>query len=448
MSQSIAVVGLDFRTAAIEIREQLALAGCALEEALQHLAMGRAGNAAAAMRARETVILSTCNRLEFYLLAIDEAAARAAVSDYLHEARGIPSERLAGHLYCRTGERAVEHLMRVATGLESMILGEPQILGQVSRAYEQAREAGACGAVLSHLFAAALRCGKRAHCETEIGAHTTSLSHAAADLLAGELLGPSRVLIVGAGEMAGLAAQAVRDHCAGELRFVNRSQAHAETLAERFGGAALAWRDLRAGLAWADAVVSATGAPHVVVLRGDVEAALAERGDRPLLLVDLALPRDIDPAVDALPRVRCYDLDRLNVTLEENRAKRAAAAPAAEGIVREERAAFCRWLRSLDAVPTVVDLRARAEQVASAELERTLRRLDPRDERLARELDCMAHRIINKLLHEPTVRLKSEAESGNGALYRQAVRELFDLSEVCPCERDTSLETVGATEHE
>jgi glutamyl-tRNA reductase len=317
--------------------------------------------------------------------------------------------------------------MRVASGLESMILGEPQILGQVGRAYEQARAAGACGAVLSHLFAAALRCGKRGHCETEIGAHTTSLSHAAADLLAGAQPCPGRVLIVGAGEMAGLAAQAVRDHGAGELRFVNRSQAPAQALAARFGGAALPWRELRAGLAWADAVVSATGAPHVVILREDVAASLAERGSHPLLLIDLALPRDVDPAVETLPGVRCFDLDRLNVTLEENRAKRAAAAPTVEAIVREERDAFCRWLRARAAVPTVVDLRARAEQVAAAELERTLRRLDPDDDRLARELDCMAHRIINKLLHEPTVRLKAEAEAGNGAHARELLRELFDL---------------------
>ena len=441
MTQTIAVVGLDFRTAAIEIREQLALSGCALDEALRHLAGGAVNGTGSRPRrpAPETVILSTCNRLEFYLLSPDEGTALARVAAYLETARGIPARRLAGHLYCRSGEAAVEHLMRVAGGLESMILGEPQILGQVSRAYAEARDAGCAGPLLSHLFAAALRCGKRAHSETEIGAHTASLSHAAADLLADRLPRGSRVLVVGAGEMAALAAQAVRDHAVGELTFVNRSQGPADALAARFGGHVEPWSRLRDALIETDAVVSATGAPHVVITADDVVAALAARRGRELLLVDLALPRDVDPAADDLPGVRCYDLDRLNCAVAENRAKRAAAAPAVEAIVAEECAAFMRWLAGRAVAPTVVDLRLKAQVVAASELARTLRRLDPDDERLARELDCMAHRIVGKLLHEPTVRLKAEAANGNGVAYAAALRALFAL-EPDPCRDETDQE--------
>lgn len=432
MTSSIVMVGLNFRTAAIQIREQLALTGCALDAALEHLAGTypiRQGRTAARLDAPEAVILSTCNRLEFYLVTADVTAAVAAVTRYLGDAHDIPQERLCGHLYVKAGPEAVEHLLRVAGGLESMILGEPQILGQVSRAYAQAHAAHTSGPILSHLFHTALRAGKRAHCETGIGENTLSLSHAAADLLTEQLpsFAKSRVLIVGAGEMAVLAAQAVRDHGAGSLAFANRTLASAEELAGRFGGAAHPWGELRKLLAWADAVISATGAPHIVITAADVAAALPEREGRPLLLIDLALPRDVDPAVNQLPGVRCYDLDGLNATLAENRARRSACIPAVEAIVEEEAARFQRWLAARAAAPTVSQLHERAHLVAEREMTRTLRRLDPNDEHLAHEIELLTHRLVRKLLHEPTVRLKAQAADGDGVIYREAVEELFAL---------------------
>lgn len=432
MTLSITLVGLNFRSAAIEIREQLALSGCALDAALEHLARPwsvRARHRAATLDAAEAVIVSTCNRLEFYLLETDAEKAVATVTAYLEGAHRIAQGRLAGHLYVKTGGEAVEHLLRVASGLESMILGEPQILGQVSRAYQQAHAARTAGPVLSHLFHTALRTGKRAHSETGIGEFTLSLSHAAADLLAEQLpcLGASRVLIVGAGEMAVLAGQAVRDHGVRSLAFANRSLDGALELACRFGGEAHPWSELRHLLVWADAVITATGAPHVVITLDEVTAVLPARPNRPLLFIDLALPRDVDPLVDQLAGVQCYDLDKLNATLEENRARRGANVPAVEAIVAEESEGFLRWLRARAAAPTVAQLHEKAHNVAEREIARTLRRLDPDDEHLARELELLTHRIVRKLLHEPTVRLKAQAANGDGVVYREAVEALFAL---------------------
>ncbi len=264
------------------------------------------------------------------------------------------------------------------------------------------------GPVLSHLFHAALRTGKRAHAETGIGEFTLSLSHAAADLLAEQLpsLGQSRVLVVGAGEMAVLAGQAVRDHGVGTLAFANRSLDGAQELACRFGGEAHPWSELRSLLEWADAVISATGAPHVVITFDDVAAAQVGRGGRPLLFIDLALPRDVDPLVNELEGIQCFDLDKLNATLEANRARRSANVPAVETIVAEEAGGFLRWLRARSAAPTVAQLHEKARCVAEREIARTVRRLGPDDEHLAHELELMTHRIVRKLLHEPTVRLR------------------------------------------
>ena len=432
MTLSIALVGLNFRTAAIEIREQLALTGCALDSALEHIAGPRAAckdRRTPRPDGPEAVVLSTCNRLEFYLAAIDEEAAVDAVIDYLGNDHGISADRIRGHLYVKQGNDAVEHLLRVTSGLESMVLGEPQILGQVGRAFEYARAAGKSGPVLSHLFGTALRTGKRAHRETGISESTLSLSHAAADLLAEQLpsLGSSRVLIVGAGEMALLAAQAVRDHGAGDLAFINRTLDAAQELAGRFGGSAYPWSELRRLLGWGDAVISATGAPHTVITRADILEARPEGETRPMLLIDLALPRDIDPSVKDLAGIRCYDLDGLNATLEQNRARRMSCVPAVEAIVAEEADGFLRWLRARSAAPTVAQLHEKARCVAEQEMARTLRRLHSDDERLAHEIELMTHRIVMKLLHEPTVRLKAQAEGGDGVFYREAVEELFAL---------------------
>ena len=359
-----------------------------------------------------------------------------AIERYLAQLHNVTPEAIHRQLYFREGFATAEHLMRVAAGLDSMILGEPQILGQVAQALTEAQVTGACGPTLSHLFSQALHCGKRARTETVIGSYTTSISHAAAQLAADTLGGlrASHALVLGAGEMAELAAVAFQQHGAASITCINRTQARADRLAERVNGRAVGWSSLVDELAAADVVVAATGAPHAVVMQDDVRAALALRngshGGRPLLLIDIALPRDIEVTVEQLPGVQRYDIDHLRDTVDANLARRVAAVPAVEQIVEAEAGAFLEWLDGRQVVPALIELRRKAELMAGVELERTLRRLehlDGADPRVEHEVVYLAHRIINKLLHEPTVRLKAQAANGNGAAYAHVLQELFAL---------------------
>jgi glutamyl-tRNA reductase len=286
--------------------------------------------------------------------------------------------------------------------------------------------------VLSHLFSHALHCGKRARTETAIGSHTISISHAAA-LMAEQKLGSlarRHALVIGAGEMAELAAMALRQHGIASITCVNRTQERAERIAERVGGSALAWPQLEEALLHTDMVISATSAPHIILPADQVAAIQARRGERPLLLLDIALPRDIDIAVDGVAGVQRYDIDHLRDAIDANLARRQAAIPDVEHIIEGEAACYLYWLNERKVVPALVELRRRAEEVARAELERTLRRIEHRsgqDELVEQEVAQLAHRIVAKLMHMPTVRLKAQAAHGNGAAYAQVLEELFAL---------------------
>lgn len=436
MTPSILLVGLDFHTAPIDLREHVALAGDDLAGALCSL------HAVAA----EAVIVSTCNRLEFYLVTKCAEQGQDAIEVQLTARSGMDASTFRPHIYVKHDGEAMRHLLAVASGLESMILGEPQILGQIGRAYIDAHDAQTTGPVLSRLFHQAQHCGKRARTETGIGSQVVSLSHAAADLVSEWLVatpsripnprrcGSAQVLIVGAGEMARLAAQALRCHDATSLVFVNRTLSHAEALAKGYGGEAYAWKALPALLQEVDAVICATGAPGLVVTREAVAVALPCRTGRPLLLVDLALPRDIEPAVGELPGVVLHDLDGLNEQVEAARNEREAARPQVEAIIDEELAALSHRLQEVGAVPVITALRARARQAAEAETRRTLDKLGTDDPRVAREIEYLTHRLINKLLHEPTVKLKQRTVEG--ARYDELVRDLFCLDEGCRSSED------------
>lgn len=427
---TIILVGLNHRTTPVELREQLSLAGCGLTMALEELdqAIRLKGRHE---QLREAVILSTCNRLEVYAVADGEKAGQAAIEDFLSQLQGIPLAELQPHLYFMTDHDAVAHLMRVASGLDSMILGEPQILGQVSQAIGDARQAGVSGPLLSHLFAQATHAGKRARAETDISRHTTSVSHAAA-LLAQEKVGDlaeKQIVLIGAGEMAEVAAQALQARGAGEIVCINRTFSRAEALAGKIGGRSVNWYHLPEALAQADVVITATGAPHTIIYASDVEKVILQREERPLLFVDIAVPRDVEEEVDRLPGVIRYDIDDLQLTLDENLAQRQAAIPAVEAIVREEVDAFVEWARSRQVAPVITDLRRRAAEIASAEVDVALRRLDGLNAHEHEIINRLAHRIVNKLLHEPTMILKAQAADGNGYAYAHAVRELFALGE-------------------
>lgn len=440
---SILLVGLNHRTAGIELRERLAWHGQALDEALG--ALHRLAMPTGSLQ--ELAVLSTCNRLEIYATAENALDGWQSVAGYLKHVCHLPGNLLEEHLYFRQDAAAVAHLMRVAAGLDSMILGEPQILGQVADAFATAQARGATGPHLAHLFNQALHCGKRARTETAIGACTTSISHAAAQFAtatSGSLAGRS-VLIVGAGTMAGLAAEAFAHHGATHLHYINRTLARATALAAHAGGRALPWSEMTTALAAADVVVSATSAPHLVLGQEEIAAALAARraaGNRqPLVLIDIALPRDVDPAVDRLEGVQRYDIDHLRGAVDVNLARRQAAVPDVEAIVSAETARFLDWQQARRVVPALVELRRHAETVAGAELQRTLRRLshtDGIDQRVEQEVTYLTHRIVAKLLHEPTVRLKAHAASGDGAIYAQMLEELFALAADAGAQEQTS----------
>jgi glutamyl-tRNA reductase len=379
---------------------------------------------------KESVILSTCNRLEIYAVVTGEAEVGwRHLEQFLAGLQGVPEAELHPHLYRLAGHEAIVHLMKVASGLDSMILGEPQILGQVSKAQSEARSAETTGPVLSHLFDLAAHAGKRARTETEIGRHTTSISHAAAQLVTEKMgrLEQIHLLILGAGEMAEVAAQALQSHGATQLSFINRTYSRAEMLAQKFSGRALNWYHLPAALAMADAVVCATGAPHIVIHENDVLSVLPERSGRPLLFVDIGVPRDVEEIVGQLPAVQRYDIDRLQSVVDDNLAQRQAAIPDVESIIGEEVERFESWLQGRQVLPVLLELRRKAKNIAEAELQRNQVVLEEMTPENQKQINKMVHRIVNKMLHEPTVRLKASAAEGNGVEYAHVLRELFDL---------------------
>lgn len=432
---SIIIVGLSHRTAPLELREKLALSVPDLQSAFATWEIKSAIEANHQQPSpiiHEMVILSTCNRLEVYASVNDANAGVRCIEGYLAELQEIPIPELATHLYRYSGDAAIQHLMRVACGLDSMILGESQILGQVARAYEDARNKGMTGAVLSRLFGQATIAGKRARTETHISRHTTSVSHAAALLIMEKINQESaiHVLLIGAGEMAALAAQALKRSDIHNMMFVNRTYERAEVMAHKFGGSARSWFQLQEALIWADAVVCATGAPHIVIDRHLVEAALQQREGRPLVFVDIAVPRDVEAAVGELSGVKIYDIDNLQSVVDANVELRKAAIPQVETIIQQEMARFAEWYHSHQVTPVIKTLHEWAQSIADDEITQTLNRFAPADERTREIVSRMAHRLVNRLLHEPTYRLRIQANEGNGSGYAHAVRELFALHEL------------------
>lgn len=437
---TLILVGLNHRTAPVELREKLSLSVSELQLAYLNL-KDTAGSAMS-----EIVILSTCNRFEIYAETDQDDSVVTHIEQFLSHEQPIIGENLKMHLYVHHADEVVNHLMHVACGLDSMILGESQILGQVTQAFETARQTGMTGSILSHLFAQAIHAGKRARTESSISRHTMSVSHAAV-LLLQDALGQRtdvKVMVIGAGEMASLAAQALKHFGMADLTFINRTYDHAEALAQKFGGKALAWSQLGEGLIQADAVITATNAPHTVIGRQDIEAIQLQRQGRPLLLIDIAVPRDVDENVRELASVRCYNIDELQSVVDGNRELRKAAIPEVERIIQQEMTRFTDWNRGREVTPVIKNLREWAENIADEELDQTLNRLSDADVRTRQIVSRMAHRLVNRLLHEPTSRLQMQASEGNGYGYAQAVRELFALDDVASleCQHDETRCTV------
>jgi glutamyl-tRNA reductase len=414
----IVVVGLNHETAPVAVREALAFPKEALPEALGQL-REQAGLG-------EAMILSTCNRVEVYARATSPCAD--AIAAFLARYHGRPASDVEPHLYCLEGDPAVRHAFRVAASLDSMVLGEPQILGQVREAYEAAEKAGSLGSVLNALRNRSIAAARRARTETAIGRNAVSVSHVAVEL-ARKIFGDLRersVLLVGAGKMSELAArQMVRDGARATV-LGGRTFARAEQLAAALGGRAAPFESLRAELVRADVVISGTGAPGTVIQRADVEAAQALRRGRPLFLIDIAVPRDIDTAVSRVSGVFLYDVDDIRKVAEANLRERRKEASAAEAILDHEVREFLEWRRSLEVVPLLVELRKRADEIRRAEIDKARKRLGPLTAEQENALEAATAAIVNKLLHGPTVHLKQMAGNGQPE-HVGLIRKLFGL---------------------
>ncbi len=421
----IVVIGVDHSTAPIELRERLA---CSLRQIPQLLQAAR-------QVAQECVLLSTCNRVELYAVCADtdEEQAKAHLLHVLSEQRQVELTELEASCYYFTGQQAVAHLFGVAAGLHSPVPGEPQIQGQVAEALQVAQGGRFAGPITSALFRAALVTGKRARSETGISRNAASVSHVAVHL-ARQLfprLNDACVLLVGSGKMSELAARNLCDNGARRLVIISRTKEHAIELAERYGTIYRSFSELEESLAEADVVISSTTAPRAVITLELMQRVLPRRAGRPLLLIDIALPRDVDPQVATLPDVHVYNLDDVQAAVDEGVRLRAQEAKHVKAIIAEETDAFERWLRSLSVVDTISDLRRQVEQVRQQELARAMRQLAPTlSEREAAIIRDLTTRITGKLLHTPTLRLKEAAASGQGDIYAEALRYLFGLEEI------------------
>ncbi len=412
------LVGLSHKSAPIEVRERLALNVADLKAALLQLR--------ASQGVEEALVVSTCNRVEVFVQAEAEEAARRFFTSR--------AEQAAPHLYVKEGADAVRHLFRVAASLDSMVVGEQQILGQVKEAYGLASGVQAAGSYMSRLCNRAFATAKRVRTETAIGRGATSMSQVAVDLVEkifGDLKGRT-ILLVGAGKMGALSAKALGVLGADRVLVTNRSSERGQQLAGQVGGLFRPWAELQALLVEADVVIVSTGAPSYVLTAEMVRAAKKQRRHRNLCLIDLAVPRNVDPACAGLEDVFGYDVDDMQKVVSANHQARQGEAGSAEAIVEAEVLAFTRERETRAALPVLVSLRQRAGAIARAEAERTLQKAGgDLDERARASIEAMAIAIVNKLLHLPTVRLKASAASGESAL-AGAVAELFGLDQAQP----------------
>jgi glutamyl-tRNA reductase len=415
-------IGLSHRTAPLAVRERLALPPAQQGELLRRLAQAPT----------EAMVVSTCNRVELYLAAPDTARAREQARAELEQLGGLEALE---HLYEHRGEAALVHLFRVAASLDSMVLGEAQILGQVKESFEQAQGVGAVRGELTRVCAAAFGCAKRVRTETAIGRAATSMASAAVALASKVFDGleGKTVLLVGAGEMAELAGRHLKQAGASHLLVCNRTFARAEALAAELHGEARPFEELFSLLVQADVVVCSTASPVPLFTRENVGALGKPRKHRPLFMVDLAVPRDIAPEVGELEWVHAYDVDDIQKFVADNAAIRAEEAQKAGVLVAQEVARFVRERAVREGVPVLARLRQRAEQIARAEVERTLASIgEGLTDKQRKSIEAMGRAIVNKLLHEPTTRLRMVGAEHEGNRLAGAAAELFGLEDSVP----------------
>ncbi len=421
---NIIVVGLSHKTAPVEIRERIAFAPTAMERPLHTLVNLPA--------VTEGIIVSTCNRVELYATSREPEVATAQLRHFLADFHQLDLAELDTHLYEYHGRDAIRHVFRVASSLDSMVIGEPQILGQIKTAYGYASEFKTSGVILNRFLHKAFSVAKRVRTETEIASNAVSVSFAAVEL-ARKIFGTledKTVLLIGAGEMCELAARHFINNGVSSVLVTNRTHERAVKLAEEFNGKSILFENFTEILHRVDIVLTSTGAPNYILGAKRVEEVIKQRKRKPMFLIDIAVPRDIDPKVNDIDNAYLYDVDDLQGVVAANLKERHKEAKKAEGIIDQEIDQFYQWLTSLDIVPTIVALRKKFETIRQAELEKTFSNLKDLGKKERKAIEAMSAAIINKALHQPISALKESQNNPAGDTYLEALRTLFDLPAV------------------
>lgn len=417
-------LGLNHNTATVAQREQLAFTPHRLNAALARIGCGEDSSWS---NLRELVILSTCNRVELYTVTVGSSFDQ--LEKFLADIQDIHLSKISTALYHLLDEEAISHLLNVVAGLDSVVLGEPQILGQVTDAYIAARRVGSTGKILSRLFQTAIQAGKRARTETAIGHNPASIASVSIKLISEVVpdISSSRIMVLGAGEMAELAVEALRKRGADQIVVVNRTVKKAQELANRWNGQAAALEMLLELLPATDIVITSTGAPHTIIHKSMVEKSMRKRAYQPLVFMDIAVPRDVDANVNEVSGVRLFDMDTLSDQLETCLARRQAEVPHVEAILAEEHARFIDYLASLDLLPLIIELRMQVNAIRQAEVDKAIRRIPDLSPEAEQRIDALTRSIVQKILHNPTIRLREVAGSSHASDYADITRGLFGL---------------------
>ena len=420
---NLILVGVNHKTTPVEIREKLAFTKGKIEESVNHLF-----NYPDII---EHTILSTCNRVEIYARANSQDSAIKSIKQFICDFHQLSLVELEDHFYSYSNKEAVEHLFRVSSSLDSMILGEAQILGQVKEAYSLARDLSSTGLVLNQLFEKAFSIAKKVREETGIAERSVSISSAAVELAQKifDDLENHTVMLVGTGEMAELAAKHLISYGVKTIYVTSRTYERAANLARTLNGSALDFEAFKNELHRADIVITSTSAPNFIIKKEIVEKAIHERKNKPIFFIDIAVPRDIEPDVNDLENVYLYDIDDLQVVVSANIKEREKEAKNAMNFISQEVTKFNNWVGALDAVPTIVEIRKKAENIRKQEIEKTLKKISHLSEDEKQLLRQMSSSMINKILHKPTIKLKQKTQSEDGHVYLKAIRHLFHLDD-------------------
>ena len=420
---NLILVGVNHKTTPVEIREKLAFTKGKIEQSVNHLF-----NYPDII---EHTILSTCNRVEIYARANCQDSAIKSIKEFICDFHGLSLVELEDHFYSYRNKEAVEHLFRVSSSLDSMILGEAQILGQVKEAYSLARDLRSTGLVLNQLFEKAFSIAKKVREETGIAERSVSISSAAVELAQKifDDLENHTVMLVGTGEMAELAAKHLISYGVKTIYVTSRTYERAANLARALYGSALDFEAFKNELHRADIVITSTSAPNFIIKKEIVEKAIHERRNKPIFFIDIAVPRDIEPDVNDLENVYLYDIDDLQVVVSANIKEREKEAKNAMNFISQEVTKFNNWVGALDAVPTIVEIRKKAENIRKQEIEKTLKKISHLSEDEKQLLRQMSSSMINKILHKPTIKLKQKTQSEDGHVYLKAIRHLFHLDD-------------------